>query len=326
MTPSDPIRIVFLGTPMFSVPCLKDLMAADGIALLAVITQPDKPAGRGQKLTPPPVKTLADEAGVTVFQPQSLKKDTELLDWLRRERPDFLVTIAFGQILSQAVLDIPRYGTVNVHASLLPEYRGANPIQQAVLDGKTETGLTTMLTDIGVDTGDMLLKQTTPIGPDETTGELTIRLSALAGPLLIDTLRGVKGGTVIPQPQDHEKSTHAPKCRKEDARLDWALPAPTLHNRIRGFNPWPMAFGEINGERIKIVQSRLPETETTPQAEPGTIIGVLKDRIRIATGQGAIDVLTLQPPGKKPMNAADWARGALKDNQQKDRQQVCRFS
>lgn len=315
------LRVVFLGTPLFSVPTLKALLASNEVEIIGVITQPDKPAGRGHKLQPPPVKELVEESGIPVFQPKSLRKDTAVLDWLRAQKPDYLVTIAFGQILSQEVLDIPTCGTVNVHASLLPEYRGPNPIQWALLQNKPETGLTTMLTDIGVDTGDMLLKETLPITPEDTLGGLTVKLSEMAGPLLIKTLVGYKNGAVQRTPQPHDQATHAPKLSHEDALLNWGLPAGELQNKIRAQQPWPGTFTFFQGERMKITQSRTPHAE--PDSEnnlknsvPGAILGIMKEGIRVQTGQGFLEILRLQPAGKKEMSARDWANGALRQGKE----------
>jgi len=316
------IRIVFLGTPDFSVPCLQAVLAAPEIQVLGVITQPDRPAGRGNKLQPPPVKVVAEAAGLTVFQPQSLKKDTVVLDWLRQQAPDFLVTIAFGQILNQAILELPQRGTVNVHASLLPRYRGANPIQQAIIDGQGETGLTTMLTDIGVDTGDMLLKTALAIGSDDTAVDLHDRLANAAGPLLIDTLTGLVSGTVIPQPQNHDAASHSPKAKKEDALLDWSCSAQVLHNRVRGQQPWP---GAVTGfitpqssepQSLKIIETRLPQgcsiekpLLSSATQRPGQVCCWEEGLLLVHTGEGILGIKTVQPAGKKPMPVGDWLNG-----------------
>ncbi len=308
------IRLVFLGTPDFSVPTLKALLSADDIELLGVITQPDRPSGRGQKLTLPPIKVLAEEAKLPVWQPKSLRKDEVLLAWLKDVKPEFLVTIAFGQILSQEVLDIPSLGTINVHASLLPEYRGANPIQCAVVDGKSETGLTTMLTDIGVDTGDMLLKTVIPIGADDTALDLHERLSEAGGDLLLRSLRGLKDGSVKAEAQNHELSTHAPKAKKEDAVLDWTQSVQVLHNKIRGQQPWPGATAIFFGQTLKIIKSRMSEDLENAENKKnpyGAILGVSDSGgLQVQTADGLIEILTLQPAGKKPMNAKDWFNGA----------------
>ncbi len=315
------IRVVFLGTPQFSVPALQALLTTPSIQVAGIITQPDKPSGRGHKLQPTPVKLAAEGLSIPVFQPKSLRKNPEVLEWLKGEAPDFLVTIAFGQILSQEVLDIPLRGTVNVHASLLPAYRGPNPIQWALLDNCAETGLTTMLTDIGVDTGAMLLKETLPIGPEDTTGTLAEKLSAMAGPLLVKTLEGLSQGEIAPVPQPHEQATHAPKLSHEDARLTWSDPASVLHNKIRAQQPWPGTYTFFQGERFKVTQSRVlveaaegagDSENIVKNSEPGSILGIMKEGIRVQTGCGALELLRVQPPGKREMSARDWANGALR--------------
>lgn len=317
---NHPIRIVFLGTPTFSVPTLHALLVASNqIEVLGVVTQPDKPAGRGQTLLPTPIKQAALDAGLVVRQPKSIRKDAEVIGWLQSLAPDYLVTIAFGQILSQEVLDIPKHGTVNVHASLLPEFRGANPIQQAVLQGKTETGMTTMLTDIGVDTGAMLLKTTLPIGSDETAGELAARMAEAGGPLLLETLQAHHLGQLKPTPQPHELATHAPKCDKADALIDWTLSAEEIHNRVRAFNPAPGAYTFLRDIRVKILNTQrclasddFNSEEKLKSPEPGEICDIIKSGMLVKTGDGLIQVTQVQPAGKKAMLAADWARGVMK--------------
>lgn len=316
---SGKIKIVFLGTPAFSIPALKALMADERIEIAAVVTQPDRPAGRGQKLTPPPIKTLADEMGLPVFQTVSIKKDETLKAHLKALAPDFMVTVAFGQILTQEVLDIPKVATVNAHASLLPEFRGANPIQQAILQGKAETGITTMLTELGVDTGPMLLKHTLTIGDEETMGELTQRLSQSAGPLLVDTLVGMANGSVQAEVQPHELATHAPKCQKEDAILNWAESAYQLQLKVRGFNPAPGAATFLDGERVKLlkaVEYRIPvatqSEEILKSDQPGQILAIIETGLLVRTGEGILEIRSLQPAGKKEMAARDWALGHFK--------------
>lgn len=317
-TPSSPLRLVFMGTPEFSVPCLEHLLQAKGeVELLGVLTQPDKPAGRGKKLTPPPVKVLAEQHGLPVFQPLRLRKDAALLDWLAQIKADYFVTIAFGQILSQPVLDAPRLGTVNVHASLLPALRGPNPIQQAILLGHEETGLTTMLTELGVDTGPMLKVAKTPILAEDTLSTLSERLSAMAGPLLLETLLQHAQGQLSPHPQDETLATHAPKLEKEAASLRMDQPALTLWRQVRAQNPWPGATVMFEGQPMKLHQVRPATAEDMARfpdgraAEPGTIVGQLRQGLLIATGDGLLLVEQLQPAGKKVMPAADWARNAL---------------
>lgn len=318
---SSKIRIVFLGTPAFSLPSLQTLANDERIEIVAVVTQPDRPAGRGQKLTPPPIKTLGEQLGLPTFQTASIKKDETLKQHLRDLAPDFLVTVAFGQILTQEVLDIPKVATVNAHASLLPEFRGANPIQQAILQGKAETGITTMLTELGVDTGPMLLKHVLTIGTEETMGELTERLSQVGGPLLADTLVGMKNGTVQPEVQPHELATHAPKCQKEHALLDWNDSAKQLQLKIRAFNPAPGAASFINDERIKLLRARVYQApahahseENLKSGQPGQILAMMESGtgILVQTGNGILEITSLQPAGKREMSARDWAQGAFK--------------
>ncbi len=316
---SGQIKIVFLGTPAFSMPALNALMADERITIAAVVTQPDRPAGRGQKLTPPPIKTLGDALGLPTFQTVSIKKDETLKAHLKSLAPDFLVTVAFGQILTQEVLDIPKVGTVNAHASLLPEFRGANPIQQAILTGKAETGITTMLTELGVDTGPMLKMHTVTIGAEECMGELTERLSQAAGPLLVDTLVGMVNGTVQPQVQPHEQATHAPKCKKEDAFLDWDQSAHDLQLKIRAFNPAPGAATFLDAERVKLTRAREYQQSAATQSEeilksgqPGQILAIIETGLLVQTGNGLLEILKLQPAGKKEMLARDWALGHFK--------------
>ncbi|MBX2860434.1 MAG: methionyl-tRNA formyltransferase [Vampirovibrio sp.] len=312
----NPIRVVFMGTPAIALPAFQALLDASQIRVEAVFTQPDKPAGRGQKLTPPPVKVLAEENQLQVFQPVSLRKDQACLAWLKDQQPDFIVTLAFGQILSQEVLDIPKYGTVNVHASLLPEFRGPNPIQWAILQGKTETGLTTMLTALSVDSGPTLLQEVLPIGPDETMPSLAQRVGESAGPILVKTLMGVVDGSVLPKEQEHEKATHAPKLEKEDAFIDWAQPAQEIHNKIRGQQPSPGAATLLEGDRLKLIASTLSDLpEEIPSNSAGTILGTDRDGVLVQTGSGPLRLISVQPAGKKVMSARDWALGTFRDSE-----------
>ena len=318
MNPSSaitPITVVFFGTPAFSVPTLKHLLADTRFKVMAVVSQPDKPSGRGQKLQPTPIKQVAEAAGIVVYQPVSIRKDEALLDTLRALQPDVFVTIAFGQILSQAVLDIPRHGTVNVHASLLPRYRGANPIQCAIINGDAKTGLTTMLTDIGVDTGAMLLKATTPISDEDTAVTLADRLSQMGGPLLVETLAQLT--TLTPTPQDNALATHAPKLSKTDAQLDCSLPASAVLNRIRGQQPWPgvqVLWPDDQPLKILSAQSFVQsDTQQPVLLKPGEIkpYGPKQQHLLLGTGTEAIELVQVQPPGKKPMAPADWLRGLV---------------
>lgn len=297
------IRTVFMGTPEFAVPTLKVLLDA-GLNLVGVYTQPDRPKGRGQNLTAPPVKEMALRHNIPVFQPQKLRAP-EVVEELRALAPDLIVVVAFGQILPKSVLEIPRYGCINVHASLLPKYRGAAPINQAIIDGEQETGITTMLMDVGLDTGPMLLKRALPIGPDETAGELHDRLCALGGETMAATLELLLRGELRPQEQDGSQTCYAGMLKKEDGRIDWSQSAQQIHNRIRGLAPWPGTYTFLNGEPLKLFLTRVE----TGEGEPGSILPPVDDAVRIACGQGVLAVRELQLPGKKRLAAADFLRG-----------------
>jgi len=297
------IRTVFMGTPAFAVPTLDVLLQA-GLNLVGVYTQPDRPKGRGQALAAPPVKELALRHHIPVFQPQKLRAP-EVVEELRVLAPDLIVVVAFGQILPQSVLKIPRYGCINVHASLLPKYRGAAPINQAIIDGETETGITTMLMDVGLDTGPMLLKRSLAIGPDESAGELHDRLCLLGGETMVATLQQLLRGELHPQRQDDSHTCYASMLKKEDGRINWSQSAQQIHNRIRGLAPWPGAYTELHGESLKLFLSRVE----AGAGEPGTILVPAADSVRIACGSGVLAVRELQLPGKKRLAAADFLRG-----------------
>jgi len=318
------LRIIFCGTPEFAVPSLKALLADPEIEVLGVLTQPDRPSGRGQKLTPPPVKVLAEAHHLPVLQPTRLRKEPEVIGWIRDQAPDYLVTAAFGQILSQEVLDIPRLGTVNVHASLLPQYRGPNPIQWAMLNGDAVAGVTTMFTELSVDTGPMLLKAQTDIDPNEDAVHLIGRLSELGAEILPQSLHQYAAGTLTATPQDHEAATHAPKLTREDAWLDWTQSAQVLHNKVRGQQPWPGALAHVGDLEIKVIQTHSPQSLPEGAAEkpqhsgnPGAILNVTPHGIWVQTGDGPLLVQMVQPPGKPKMAARDWANGFFKPDQAK---------
>lgn len=302
------MNIVFMGTPDFSVPTLRAL-SEHGENIVAVFTQPDKPKGRGYKLTPPPVKELALSLGIDVYQPQSLKKGEEALlmqQKLRELSPDVIVVVAYGKILPREVLDIPKYGCINVHASLLPKYRGAGPIQHSVLDGEKVTGVTTMLMADGIDTGDMLLTAATEIGEDETASELHDRLSVMGAELLIKTIDAVKSGDITPIPQDDSKASHAPMLSKDMSPIDFSKPAAEVHNQIRGLSAWPCATAVLNGKKIKIYRSHIDSGSYS--AEPGTVVN--EKSFTVACGDGkAVTVIELQAEGGKRMRTADFLRG-----------------
>ena len=303
IAPRD-IRTVFMGTPEFALPTLDGLMES-GVDLCAVFTQPDRPKGRGKKLSPPPVKALAAERGIPVLQPIKLR-DAAAVASLRELAPDLIVVVAYGQILPKEVLEIPRFGCINVHASLLPRYRGAAPINKAVIDGETETGVTTMLMDVGLDTGDMLVKRATAIAPEETAGQLQNRLARLGRDAMEETLRRLCAGTLSAEPQDERLSSYAPMLKKEDGRIDWTQSAQAIHNQVRGLDPWPGAYTTLEGEVLKIADTR---PELNDGGAPGTVLSAGPEGVRIACGEGVLRVGTLQLPGKKRLSAADFLRG-----------------
>ena len=297
------MRIVFMGTPEFAVPSLKALYD-NGYDVVGVFTQPDRPKGRGNKVIASPVKQFAVEKGIAVFQPQRIRRDG--VEDLRSLAPDLCVTAAFGQILSQEILDIPRLGTINVHASLLPRHRGSAPINWAILQGDKTVGVTTMMTDKGIDTGDMLLKSETAYQPGETAGELTVRLSELGAALLVDTLQALEAGTRVRIPQDEGAMTYDPMLTKEMGIIDWAEDAAALVNRIHGLNPWPGCSTAIPGGRLKVLRAEVAEGTGVP----GEILAAdPKGGLVVAAGKGAVRVMQLQAPGGKPMNSKDYLRG-----------------
>ena len=303
MTPHD-IRTVFMGTPAFAVGTLEGLLAK-GCNLVGVYTQPDRPKGRGKQLSPPPVKETALQHGLPVFQPERLRRP-EAVAQLRALAPDLIVVVAYGQILPPSVLEIPRYGCINVHASLLPKYRGAAPINKCIVDGETRTGVTTMLMDVGLDTGDMLRKRELAIGPDETAGELHDRLALLGRQTMEETLDLLCQGALVPEKQNDAASCYAPLMTKEDGLLDWTRPAPALHNQTRGLAPWPGAYSSLDGETLKIAQTR---PVAALSGEPGTVLQADAAGVVIACGEGALRIGQLQLPGKKMLSAADFLRG-----------------
>jgi methionyl-tRNA formyltransferase len=305
------MKIIFMGTPEFAVPSLKLLYFAEAVEVLAVLTQPDRPKGRGKKLQPSPVKQFALEHDIPVYQPARLRKDQETLNFLKSSGADIFVTVAFGQILSKEVLDIPPYGTVNLHASLLPKYRGANPIQWAIINGDTSTGITTMLTEEGVDCGDMILKQEIPISLETDTIQLSKEMSEIGARVLLESLLGLYEGAITPVKQDHEQATKAPKLTKEKGNINWEETTYNIHNLIRGSKPWPGSYTSFNDSTLKVSTSSIPvSSEKEPGEEPGMIKEISKHAIRVTTGDAYIDIVMIQPPNKAVMKAVDWARGA----------------
>ena len=296
------MRIVFMGTPDFAVPCLQRLLE-DGHEVPAVFTQPDKPVGRHAVLTPPPVKQLALSHGIPVYQPTKMRDGT-VAALLRELAPDCLVVVAYGRILPQEILDVPPRGCVNIHGSLLPRYRGAAPIQWSVIRGETVTGVTSMFMDAGMDTGDIIDTLTTPIGENETAGELFERLAPLGARLLSTTLAAIADGTVTRRPQNDAEATMAPMLEKAMGRLDLTRPAQELHNQVRGMNPWPGAFCSAGGKTLKIHETRV----AAGSGAPGTLL--CADPVTVACGEGALQLVTVQPEGKPRMAAEAWLRGA----------------
>ena len=298
------MRLIFMGTPEFSAPAIDALLEA-GHEIAAVFSQPDKPKGRGYNLTPPPVKVKALEHGIPVYQPTTMK-DGEALRIFRDISPDVAVVIAYGRILPKEILEAPKYGCINVHASLLPKYRGAAPIQWSVIDGESKTGVTTMQMDVGLDTGDMLMKCETAIDPDETAGELHDRLSLMGAKLIVDTLAALEQGALTPQKQDDSESCYAKMLTKELCAVDWHKSAKEIHDQIRGLSPWPVATAVLEGKKLKLHRSAIA-AQGSETAACGEIISL--DPLTVQCGEGAVALLEIQAEGKKRMNAQDYLRG-----------------
>ena len=296
------MRIVFMGTPDIAAACLEALYAA-GHDICAVYTRRDKPVGRKQVLTPPPVKRVAEAHGTPVFQPRTLRDGGED-ERLRALAPDLIVVVAYGCILPPSVLAIPKYGCVNLHVSLLPKYRGSAPVQWAVLNGDAETGVSIMQMDAGLDTGDVLACEKVAIGPEETSGELFDRVTAVGARLLCETLPGIEAGALTPAPQDHAAATAAPMLTKEMAEFRWTDTAAHIHNWVRGMNPWPAAwFVTSGGRKVKVLACRVREKT----GAPGAVLDVKP--LTVACGEGAVELLRVVPEGSKPMDGAAFAAG-----------------
>ena len=295
-----------MGTPEFAVPSLEALVGSDD-TVVGVVTQPDRPKGRGQVLTPPPVKVVCQREGLPFLQPTKMKAP-EFLDALRAWEPDFIAVTAFGRILQPVILEMPPRGCINVHGSLLPKYRGAAPIQWAIMRGETETGITTIFMDAGMDTGDILLVDRVQIEPDETAGALSVRLAEVGGRLLVETIRRIKDGTVHRQPQDHTLATMAPILKKEDGLIDWQRRAVEIANQVRGLSPWPGAYTYAEGDRWVVWSASVAGPLHESQV-PGTVIQADKDGIRLATGEGMLVITELQPANSRKMTAAQFLAG-----------------
>ncbi|MBQ1261881.1 MAG: methionyl-tRNA formyltransferase [Clostridia bacterium] len=298
------MRILFMGTPDFALFSLRALVE-EGEDVVGVVTQPDKPKGRGYTLTPPPVKVYAEEKGLPVYQPRTLR-DEAFADLLRQIDPEVIVVVAFGKILPANVLDYPKYGCVNVHGSLLPAYRGAAPMQRAIIDGCAETGITTMFMDVGLDTGDMLLKKSVAIDLHDTFETVHDKLGECGAELLLRTLALLEKGEILPEKQDDALATYAAKIEKEDCLLDFSRTAKEVHDRIRGLSPIPLSFTHTpDGRLLKIVASEPAEGG----GRPGEVISLKNGRITVACGEGAIALLSVLPEGKKKMSSADFING-----------------
>ncbi|MDR4478683.1 MAG: methionyl-tRNA formyltransferase [Nitrospira sp.] len=299
------MRIVFMGTPDFAVPSLEALLKSKD-EVVGVVTQPDRPKGRGQEVVWSPVKAVCQREGIPVLQPLKMK-DPVFLDALRQWEPEVIAVTAYGRILPPAILTLPSRGCINVHGSLLPKYRGAGPIQWAIIRGERETGITTMFMAEGMDTGDMLLQEKVAIQPDDTAGTLAPRLAEVGGRLLVETLRRLREGTLTPQPQDHAQATMAPMLKKEDGVVDWTLTAVEIVNRVRGLSPWPGAYTYVNGERW--ILWRVTSGDEAQNAAPGTVTKVTKDRVDVATGGGTIHIVDIQPSNSRRMTMAQYLAG-----------------
>ena len=300
------MRVIFMGTPDFAVGTLKALLES-GHEVAAVVTQPDKPKGRGKNMQFTPVKEVAVEAGITVLQPKKVR-EAQVVEELRTYAPDVIVVVAFGQLIPKEILEMPKYGCVNVHASLLPKYRGAAPIQWAVIDGEEKSGVTTMQMDEGLDTGDMLLKEEVVLDEEETGGSLFDKLSEVGAQLLLRTLDGLEKGTIVPEKQPEESTTaYAAMLTKHMGEIDWNKSAKEIERLIRGLNPWPSAFTRLGEKNVKIWRAAVLEEKTEHAA--GDVIQIGKNRFGICTGNGILEILELQPEGKKRMAADAFLRG-----------------
>ena len=305
-----PLRIGFAGTPQFALPALRALLASRH-QVVGVLTQPDRPAGRGRELRASPVKLLAQEARLPIAQPTTLKTPegrAALAEW----RPELLVVVAYGLILPPVVLELPRHGCLNIHGSLLPRWRGAAPIQRAILAGDRETGVSIMQLDAGLDTGPVLLERRHPIGMHDTAGDVHDALAELGAVALIEAIDGLVSGRLLPRPQPADGASYAAKLEKSEARLDWSLSAIELDRRVRAFNPWPIAETTFAGESLRILRASVAES-TGRQAPPGTSLGLAEDGLLVACGEGVLCVRELQRPGKRPVSARDFANAVRLD-------------
>jgi len=303
-----PLRIVFCGTPAFALPAFRHLVAQPDFEIAGVITQPDRPRGRGGEVTSPVIKDAALEAGIAVYQPERIKSDSAR-DFLQRVAPDVIVIIAYGQIIPAHLLDIPRLGWINLHASLLPKYRGAAPIQWAIVNGETRTGVTTMRIDPGLDTGPILLQRELAIGPDETAPQLSARLAELGAPLMAETLRSLADGSLVPKPQDNSQATLARPLKKEDGLIEWSLPATMIYARVRGLDPWPGAFTLFRRAKCRIWGK--PVYPVAAGGTPGMILATQEDGLLVICGSGTVfHVEHVQLEGRNRVTDRQFMNGA----------------
>ena len=306
LTSETTARIVFAGTPEFAVPTLRQLAASEH-ELVGVLTQPDRPAGRGRQLRASPVKELAETLAVPLSQPKTLK-DPSVVAWLESLRPDLMVIVAYGLLLPEDILSLPARGCVNVHASLLPRWRGASPIQSAILNGDRRSGVSIMQMEAGLDTGPVYSKCELDIAPDETADELHDRLAELGAQCLADVMPRILNGSVTAQPQDATEVTYAGRIDKADARIDWTAPAKEIHNQIRAYNSWPVAETLLDGKRLRCWTSRLPRAQAA-DVQAGEVVALVDDALRVQTGAGLLDLQLLQLPGRQRMSADELQRG-----------------
>ncbi len=302
------INVVFFGTPAIALKSLEYLYNSDKINVCAVVTQPDKPAGRGHKLSMSPIKQFALDKNLPVFQPKSIRKEPEIQSELKKLNPDFFVTFAFGQILSQEVLDIPKYATINLHASLLPKYRGANPIQRAIINGDKETGICTMITELGLDCGDVCMKEVISIPDNMTCVDLFSEISEKSPELIEKTLTGIVNNTVKPVPQCEEGVCMANKLTKEETKIDWNKSAVDIHNLVRGIYKFPSAYFVHNDKIIKVMETRVIEKS----AAAGEFVNAAKEGVEVGCGKDTLLLVKVKPEGKGEMFARDWYNGLKK--------------
>lgn len=307
MSDSNKISIVYFGTPDIGLPSLEHFYKSDKFEVLAVVTQPDKPSGRGHKLTPSPIKVYAKEHNIPVFQPKSIRKEPEIINAIKELKPDFFVTFAFGQILSQEVLDIPKYETINLHVSLLPKYRGANPIQRAIINGDTETGICTMITELGLDCGDICMKEPICITPNMNCVELFEICASHSPELLEKTLIGITNGTLKPEKQCKEGVCIAEKLKKEECEINWSKSAQEIHNLVRGVYKCPGAFFHYKDKIVKVMETEPINEDTIGSI--GDFVRISKQGIDVKTGKGILRLIKVKPEGKGEMLAKDWANG-----------------